>query len=181
MDKGAMTENQNELGEKVETKKRRYRKGKFLQREERQELALKLDRRREEVGWDNINQFAGSGVVPLSGEAVRKVLRGEATTVEVYTLVMICKFLNYQPAEIKEFLQKYTDDKHLWPMLGDRAYNMFEEALHESVNAIIESDPSAQEQIATMLAIMAKGAGVDISKYMPILKGLKAGKPQKQG
>jgi hypothetical protein len=117
-------------------------------------------------GWDNPRQFhLGSGVSrKFSIETTRRAFNPcDYKTMEPSTLLVICKYLNFSANEIKEILKTYTDDKEIWPLLGDSSESLTtqEEAIVEVFRMIRAAKPEILPNIADMLDLMAMTAGVE--------------------
>ena len=117
-------------------------------------------------GWENPRQFhLGSGVATeFSIETTRRAFNPcDYKTMEPATLLTICKYLNFSANEIKDILKTYTDDKAIWPLLGDSSESLTtqEEAIVEVFRMIRAAKPEILPNIADMLDLMAMTAGVE--------------------
>ena len=117
-------------------------------------------------GWENPRQFhLGSGVArKYSIETTRRAFNPcDYKSMEPSTLLVICKYLNFSANEIKDILKNYTDDKEIWPLLGDGATALTtqEEAMVEVFRMIRAAKPEILPNIADMLDLMAMTAGIE--------------------
>ena len=117
-------------------------------------------------GWENPRQFhLGSGVArKFSIETTRRAFNPcDYKSMEPSTLLVICKYLNFSPSEIKGILKDFTDDREIWPLLGDCSVSLTtqEEAMVEVFRMIRAAKPEILPNIADMLDLMAMTAGVE--------------------
>ena len=138
-------------------------------------LQAKLTQRLREEGWGSILEFTRkSGVgAHFTQETTRRVFNAcEDKNVSPSTLAVVMYFLNYTPTEIKELLQKYTDDQIFYKLIGDTNIQMSlqEQALHSAFNKIVTKTPENAKMFYNCVEMAGMAAGVDLNAELKVLK-----------
>jgi len=137
------------------------------------ELKKKLSRRLIDEGYDSVRGFLHKTKVPYSLETIRRAFNDcDYKNIEVSTLVVVLKYLNYTPNEIKQIVTEYTDDKDLVALIGDTnvEYSMYEQRLVEAYRMIMEADPGIGPVLADQLNLVGRAARVNVSEFTEVLR-----------
>ena len=131
-----------------------------------EQLRAKLIFKLASEGWENPRQFhLGSGVArKFSIETTRRAFNPcDYKSMEPATLLVICKYLNFTPNEIRDILKDFTDDKEIWPLIGEGGATLTpqEEAVVEVFRMIRVAKPELLPNLADMLDLLALPAGID--------------------
>lgn len=132
------------------------------------ELKKKLSRRLEDEGYASIRDFGAKSKVPFSVETLRRAFNEcDHKALEVSTLAVVLKYLNYTANEIKHILTEYTDDTDLVALIGDTnvEYTIQEQGLVEAYRAITREDSSASEVVAGLMELVGKSVRVNVAKH----------------
>lgn len=124
-------------------------------------------------GWDTIRRFTEGSKVPFSLETTRRIFNEkEYESVAPTTIAIVARYLGFKPNEIRDLLKKYTDDKDLWPMLGDSEGRITEDeqAIVDCYKKITEAKSGIGEVLVRQLEFVAMIAGVDITAEVHRLK-----------
>jgi hypothetical protein len=110
--------------------------------------------------------------MPFSHETVRRVFNSETHAFEPYTLLVVCKFLNYTPQEIRRILQTYTSDKHIWPMMladeddsRDHVCTIEEIMVVESFRALCDKIPNFPEHASNFIDMAGDISGLETRQF----------------
>ncbi len=114
-------------------------------------------------GWTSIRSFTEGSNVPMSIETVRRVLSDvEKKGIAPVTIAIISKYLGFNPNEIKELLQTYTEDDDIWRLIGDHSNSMTqdEQAMQNIYHKIKQSGGDALSQFTTHLSLLDSAYGL---------------------
>lgn len=115
--------------------------------------------------YKDITSFVRLSKIPMSLETVRRFLT-EGLTITYPSLILMAKYLNYTPNEIKSFLEM-TGDIEFVTLIGDHTFQLTkqEQALLE-IWRLLKSKSVVTDQ----LELVAKMDRVDISKLLPKIR-----------
>lgn len=118
------------------------------------EFRGKMAKKMRTEGWDNIKQFMISTRVPFSLETVRRAFNTcDYKNIEVSTLAIIMKHLNFTPNEIRAMLTKCIGDNNIVSLIGDSNvdYTIQEQRLVEAYRMIVSKNPKLSGPIADQI------------------------------
>jgi hypothetical protein len=145
-----------------------YKEGK------KKELFKKLNKKMEDQGWDNITHFTLTSKVPYSIETVRRGLSDCGhRQLGAETLAVICRYMGYDRAEIRDILKEYTDDNEIWRLIGDDKGDELtsdEWAVVEALRKLKTKNEDVYSMIGENLGFIAKTLGIQIDRELSMLK-----------
>lgn len=134
-----------------------------------------------EEKFNDIPDFRRRTGCPISRETCRLAIYEDRVhpdnTIGAAPLMVICKHLGFHNNEIRKIL-KDSGDTTFHPLIGDTPEHTLsptETSILEAVNIIIKKSPTAINNIADNLDLIARAAGVDISTQVKKLKLTKRG------
>lgn len=141
-------------------------------RKKANDLRDMLTRKLNSQGWDSIRQFTQKSGVPYSQETTRRAFTESEKPLEPATLAIICRHLGYSPEDIKSILRDYTDDEHLWPLIGrqDTKMTIYDQALMLAVEQITKDHPELLRSLADYLDLLAASTGADVKEHTEKLR-----------
>ncbi len=137
------------------------------------DLRKLLGEKLNKEGFENIRQFCISTRIPLSAETVRRGFVDTGKELEPFSLVILCRYLNFTSDEIRDILKGYTDDKDIWPLLGKSSrgqLTVLEDAIIRAVKAIREAKPEYLASLADYIDLLATAAGVEVTEHTDKLR-----------
>jgi hypothetical protein len=127
----------------------------------------------QQQGWQTIRHFTEGSHVPFSVETTRRMFsKCDYKNIAPATVAIIAKYLGFTPQEIRDLLREYTNDKDLWPLIGEgsNALSPEEEAVLSVYRKVVECDPSMREHMASSASLYASSCNIDLSYEIGMLK-----------
>lgn len=136
------------------------------------ELKKMLRDRLDSEGWDNVRAFCKQTKIPISSETVRRALHDEYTSLEPASMAIICRYLRFTNAEIRDILKTYTSDRDLWRMISDdpEHLSIYEVAVAKAYRKIVGARGEFIGKIAYYLEVIGEAAAVDIKQEIGLLR-----------
>lgn len=114
--------------------------------------------------FSDLADFAKRSGLPISFETARRAIY-EGKAVSIPSLILICKYLGFTPAEIKKIISD-AGDRDFVDLIGDGPQlTAQEKALLEAYRKI-----KAKEMVADHIELIARAEGVDVSKDVISIK-----------
>ena len=136
------------------------------------ELKKMLRDKMESEGWDNVRNFCKQTRIPISSETVRRALHDEYTNLEAASLAIICRYLRFTNAEIRDILKTYTSDRDRWRMISadPEHLSIYEVAVANAYRKIVGARGEFSGKIADYLEMVGEAAAVDIKQEIGLLR-----------
>lgn len=129
----------------------------------------------EKEGWNSIRHFtmAKQSSMKLTSETTRRLfIECDYKSFEASTVANVALHLNFTRLEIKDILQKYTNDTLIWRLIGDDGESLStdEASIISMLRKVAAKSNDIYHSVAMVIGTMADGLGIDVSEEIGRLR-----------